>query len=248
MELDVLSVNSRVLQLGDAKTKLAVTLTVVPASTLEIKVGDSVFTSRFVKPSEGEHRINARAVINSDEDYADFAEEMIPPSKIGKNGLAGFAKAWFSPEGQPADLVFFLFTSAEEISRLRLLVSKVNPGDLSLYIDTTDFDSDVIGDLIISHPENANVSYSPLDSWSLSISHMTTNRIEIADRKGHASDKLELDSDDLEAIKRTSRRIRQEQDASRDPLIKLLRDVRAGVYAVAALAFALLLGSFNQSL
>lgn len=245
MELDVLNVSSRVLQLGNAKTKPTIALSVVPASTSEIKVGDSVFTSRFVKPSESGRRINARAVISSDEDYVDFAKEMIPPSRTAKNGLAGFAKAWFSPEGQPADLVFFLFTCPEEIARLRVLVSHAEPGDLSLCIDTTAFESDVIGDSIISHPEDTNVSYLPMDNWSLSIRHMTTNRVEIADRKGDTSDKQALDSDDLEAIKRTARRMRQEQDASPDPLLKLMRDVRAGVYAVAAVAFALLLGSIN---
>ena len=245
MELDVLNVSSGVSRTGDAKTKLMINLTVVPTSTSEIEVGDSICTSRFVQPSEGAHRINARALIRTEEDYVDFAKEMIPSVNIAEKGLAGFAKACFSPKGQPADLVFFLFTCLEEISRLRVIVSQAEPGDLSLYIDTTDFDSEVTGDLIINHPEDGNVSYLPIDSWSLSIRHMTTNRVEIADRKGDISDKQALDSDDMDAIKRTARRMRQEQDSSPDPLLRLMRDIRAGIFTLAALAFALLLFAVN---
>jgi|JI8StandDraft_2_1071088.scaffolds.fasta_scaffold115763_2 hypothetical protein len=246
MELDVLNVSSGVSQTGDAITKLTINLTVVPTSTSELKVGDSVFTSRFVKPSEGENRINARAIISSDEHYVDFVKEMIPSVNITKKGLAGFAKVWFSPKGQPADLVFFLFTCLEEISRLRVIISQAEPGDLSLYIDTTAFKAEATGDLIISHPEDTNVSYLPIDSWSLSIRHMTSNRVEIADRKGDISDKQALDSDDLDAIKRTARRMKQGQDASPDPLLRQMRDIRAGIYTLAALAFAALLFAVNR--
>lgn len=240
MQLDILEITSGFSRWGEEAIKPILILRVVPSGHDQILIGEHHSFSCFARSSGGRQRIDARLILTSSEKQIEFAKERVGPETLRDQTMAGYAMATFgSSRDDIAALEFFLFADDATIKSMAQQMKNVGPAEITANVDVWGLEFRLPDEDIWNEPEDKKASVLPIIDYGFQITQLSTTRHEIREYNDAALDKEFLDSDDIETIKRTARRIKEDKELNPEPLLKAVKEIRFILFALAALVATL---------